>query len=197
VDNLLNWVDAILLAITYGAFFIFSFRTATTVEKTVKRIEALQVTHKSRAVLYIIIGVVLLLAGGFGAVRSLLFLSEVWHWPPFVTGFVVLAVGSNTPELALLVTSLLKRRRAVALGDYIGSATFNTLLAVVLIDMNEGMITFSIPLFLTSILFVAALGLFWFFGATDTKLTVTEATVLLGIYVALTSFQAFFSTVVL
>jgi Ca2+/Na+ antiporter len=109
----------------------------------------------------------------------------------------VLAFGSNSPELAILITSLLKRRRTVALGDYIGSATFNTLLAVVLIVMNGGFISFSNPLFLTSILFVASLGLFWFFGATDTKLTATEATVLMGIYGLLVGFQAFFSSVVL
>jgi len=52
-------------------------------------------------------------------------------------GLLLLSIGSNIPELSVLFYATLKKKRSIALGDYLGSASFNSFLIGILTVLNQ------------------------------------------------------------
>lgn len=102
---------------------------------------------------------------------------------PFVIGLLLISVGTNVPELSIAARSLFLKRREVALGNYLGSAAFNTLLMGALTMLHGGPVaaasSFLVPLVFT----LLGLGLFYRFGMSGGEMSRAEGLVLLGLYI--------------
>ncbi|NUN49564.1 MAG: calcium/sodium antiporter [Candidatus Brocadiae bacterium] len=77
--------------------------------------------------LYLIGGLVLLVAGAEGLVRGASGLAARFGIPPLVIGLTVVAFGTSAPEMAVSVTGALHGQPDLAYGNVMGSNIFNIL----------------------------------------------------------------------
>lgn len=109
--------------------------------------------------------------------------SEVLKIPAFYISLVVLAIGTNLPELSLAVRAIISGKKDIAFGDYLGSAAANTLLFGIFTILNDGEVLTVNNFLTTAIFLVFGLGLFYFFSKSDKNITIKEGAILLGLYV--------------
>lgn len=80
-----------------------------------------------RASLWLLLGFMVLLASSQLLVASAVDLAERFGVSDLVIGLTVVAVGTSLPELAACVAAALKREDDIAIGNVVGSNTFNSL----------------------------------------------------------------------
>lgn len=79
------------------------------------------------AILLFILGLIFLIIGAEALVRGASRLAAVLGISPLVIGLTVVAFGTSSPELAVSVKSALSGQASLALGNVVGSNTFNIL----------------------------------------------------------------------
>jgi cation:H+ antiporter len=80
-----------------------------------------------RAVTWLVVGLAVLLASSQLLVWAAVELAELWDVSDLVIGLTVVAVGTSLPELATSATAAFRRMDDIAIGNVVGSNTFNTL----------------------------------------------------------------------
>jgi cation:H+ antiporter len=81
----------------------------------------------ARAMTWLIIGLLVLLASSRLLVWAAVELAEVLGVSDLIIGLTVVAVGTSLPELAASIAAAFKRMDDIAIGNVVGSNTFNTL----------------------------------------------------------------------
>jgi cation:H+ antiporter len=76
----------------------------------------------------IVIGAALVFVSSRVIVSNTLFFSEVLQIAPFYLSLFLLSFGTNLPEITLALRSVFSKKKSIAFGDYLGSASANTLL---------------------------------------------------------------------
>lgn len=128
-------------------------------------------------------GLLIIFIAGRFLVDQTIYFSNLLEISPFIVSLLVIALGTNIPELSLVVRSVFMRNRQVAFGDFVGSAAFNTFLVGALTIINRK------PVQLTnsyvSSLFFLIVGLMAFYHFARTKNTITrlEGLALLSLYI--------------
>jgi cation:H+ antiporter len=84
----------------------------------------------ARAVFRVVLGLLLLLVSSRVLVGSAVEIAEWLGLSDLVIGLTVVAVGTGLPELAACVAAALKGQHDIAIGNIVGSNTFNILAAV-------------------------------------------------------------------
>lgn len=74
------------------------------------------------------LGMGVLLLASQVLVEQTITLATLLHVPPFLMSLLVVSLGTNAPEMTLVIRSFFSKHKDVALGDLLGSATVNTLL---------------------------------------------------------------------
>lgn len=103
-------------------------------------------------------------------------------------GLLVLAIGTNLPELTILFRAQSSSQKTLAVGNIIGSATINTLIFGVLVLISGGLVLHAndfiamIPVIVILSLTIVA---FVYFSWTGRKLTRNEGFLLIACYVSL------------
>lgn len=116
-------------------------------------------------------------------VNEALYFAGEFSIPTVLIGLIILAIGTNIPELFLGIQSILSQQKDVAFGDYVGSAAANTFLFG-LLSVIYG--PFQLPdngFLITSLLLVVGLCLFFFFGLRNGDISRKEALLLLSVYI--------------
>ncbi|KNG91938.1 calcium/sodium antiporter [Pseudaestuariivita atlantica] len=78
--------------------------------------------------LYLLLGFVLLIAGGEALVRGAVGLAERLKIPPIVIGLTLVGFGTSTPELVTSLQAMLAGAPGIAVGNVVGSNIANILL---------------------------------------------------------------------
>lgn len=86
--------------------------------------------HLQAALLWLAAGLVLLLVASRLLVWSAVAVAQWWGLSDLVIGLTVVAVGTSLPELAATVAAALKDQPDIAIGNVVGSNTFNTLAVI-------------------------------------------------------------------
>ena len=73
----------------------------------------------------VLLGTLLLYAGGEGLVRNAVRLARTWNLSPLVIGLTVVAFGTSSPELAATLNAATRGAPEIALGNVIGSNIAN------------------------------------------------------------------------
>ena len=112
--------------------------------------------------------------------------------PEFIIGLTIVAVGTSMPELVVSVLSALKGESSVAIGNVVGSNTFNVFViggicALILpITLTTNNIRRDIPFgVLTSLLLLVMVSDKWLFGAAENTINRVDGILMLLIYIAL------------
>jgi cation:H+ antiporter len=83
-----------------------------------------------RALFWLVVGLVLLLVASRLLVWSAVEVAQWWGLSDLVIGLTVVAIGTSLPELAATVAAALKDQPDIAIGNVVGSNTFNTLAVI-------------------------------------------------------------------
>ena len=86
----------------------------------------------SKAIFWLIIGMILLPLSSHFLVGSATFIAKEFGISDLVIGLTIIAIGTSLPELAASIMSLIKKEDDLALGNIIGSNLFNVLAVLAL-----------------------------------------------------------------
>lgn len=135
-------------------------------------------------------GICIFLAGHLIVEESIYF-AEILSIAPSVIGIILLSIGTNIPELTIAIRSIIKRNSEVAFGDYLGSATMNTLIFS-LLGITGGSIVLQEEGFLISFLFmIVGFTLFYIFMKSKETLSKQEGIVLVFLYLLFLATQLY------
>ena len=102
---------------------------------------------------------------------------------------IVLSLGTNLPELSLAIRSVVSGKKDIAFGDYMGSASANTLLFGIFTLLSGGEVL-SVNNFFKTFLFVAGgLVLFFVLSRSENTLSRRAGFILLALYLIFAFFQ--------
>lgn len=190
-DQIINQWEAVLLLLLYGTLFVFF----AVKQSLFAKVQSTLTRHASRNIwllLKVAIGVVLLVGASQQIINSTLFFAEAFTISPFFISLIVVSLGTNIPELSLIVRAVLSGKKDIALADYLGSATANTLLFAIF-TLWHGKTIILPNHFLQRFAFLGTgLVLFFFFAKSKDTLSRKESLVLFSLYIGLVLFELFF-----
>lgn len=181
-DQKLERWEALFLILLYLSLFVFfSFKLAfwQKVSKGLS-LKRLKVHH---LLLKTVLGVVTLLIASNQIVNSTLFFADLWAISPFFVSLIVVAIGTNMPEISIMLRSVISGKKDVALADYLGSASANTLLLGVFTLMHGQTVQLPNHFFQRFSFLALGLILFFVFARSKNTLSRREGLVLFSLYV--------------
>ena len=186
-DRELTFWEGIILITTYTLFIIYIFfkfkrKKEEDNDQTIKAQKVYVLLTKT------LIGIVILLFSSTAAVEGVILLGKTINLNESLIGLFILAIGTNTPELAMLLRAHNFDQTKLAIGNFIGSAVFNTMTLGILGVMSGGFKIGNesfLSLLPVMTLIIFASSLFLFFGITDKKINTNEGILLISIFVSL------------
>ncbi|GAB4018459.1 MAG: calcium/sodium antiporter [Bdellovibrio sp.] len=97
-------------------------------------------------IFFVILGLVILTAGGELLIKGSTTLAKIAGVPPLIIGLTIVAFGTGSPELAVSIHSSLLGKAEIALANVIGSNIFNIALILGIASM-VGVLTVHLQLF--------------------------------------------------
>lgn len=190
-DQRLGRWEASFLVLLYLCLFIFfsfkqSFWEKISTNLTKKKVGGMRIFFK------ILLGVLALILASNQIVNSTIYFAEVLEISPFFVSLIVVALGTNIPEISIIFRSVLEKKKDIALADYLGSASANTLLLGVF-TLAYGQ-TIALPNHFFQRFFFLAIGLvlFYFFARSKNTLSRKESLILLLLYLSFVAFEVTF-----
>lgn len=181
-NGALYWQESLIMLALYGLLFNFIRKHKTITE------ELSDIIHPpAKATLLdvskIIIGVAFILGASLALVESVIPIAQAVHVPPFIISLLLLSLGTNLPELFVAIQSIRKNDKALALGDYIGSAAANTLIFSIFTLINKKVEVFYGDFIYTFIVLLVGIVCFYFISMTKKTITRQEGFLLLVLYI--------------
>ncbi|MEL0271376.1 MAG: calcium/sodium antiporter, partial [Gammaproteobacteria bacterium] len=125
LDNFISLIDGVILASFFGLFLIYSFKTAKNTD--MPKVEIGNKKDQSKVWLMLIFTLIVLMLSAKLVVWSGQTLAESFGVPDLIIGLTLIALGTSLPELAVSVSSAIKKQHEMLLGNILGSNLFNTL----------------------------------------------------------------------
>lgn len=182
IDSYLSiWEGVILIALYFALFFVLAQK-----ESLMERIKDKITSYSQRSTHHlprILLGIIIVVGASQLMVNSAEYFATTFSWSPFLVGLLIIAIGTNLPELSLVLRTVITHKKEVALADYLGSAAVNTLLIGIFVVLNHGV---SLPNHtqLRLIILLLSLVLFYVFIRSRDRLSRRESLVLLALYLA-------------
>ena len=124
VTTLERWMGIALIAI-FVVYIIVLIRSAL---KNKTEGEAVKQISPLKSVLFVLIGIALIVAGGHFVVESAKYIAAAFGMSETLIGLTIVAVGTSLPELVTSVVASRKGENGLAVGNVVGSNIFNILL---------------------------------------------------------------------
>lgn len=141
-DGNISRLDGIIMLVVFVAYLVFLFWDA----KRPKELESAEVKKEEaeneetknegknlslpKAVIFTLIGLVLIVAGSNFVVKSATFIATALGLSQRFIGLTIVALGTSLPELFTSVTAAMKKNSDIAVGNIVGSNIFNILFIV-------------------------------------------------------------------
>ncbi len=116
-------------------------------------------------------------------VQKTILISEILNISPFIISLIFLSIGTNLPEISLAIRSaFMKKSQEVVFGDYIGSASANTVILGILVLLSGGNIVIENNFKTTLAFILVGLGAFYYFARSHRDISRKEGIVLILVY---------------
>ena len=130
----LNRWDGLIMIISYITVVLYNART----EPSVKPARPLKPPRLARRYLLLsLLGLALIIVSSQVIISALTELLERWQWPPLVAGVLLLAIGTNLPEIVVTIKGLVKQASDLSISSLIGSAMSNVVIAGILLQFGS------------------------------------------------------------
>ena len=97
-------------------------------------------------------------------VDKTLYFADILHISSFYIGLIVIALGTDLPELTLAIRSVVSGKKELAMGDYVGAAAVSTFLFGLFTLLHNGEVITISNFFITFIFITIALTAFYIFS---------------------------------
>ncbi len=126
-NGLLNWIAGLLLLVVFMLYMAYLF-----IEAMKHKAESAEEENLSvwKAILFTIIGLILIVWGSNITVDAATILATLWGLSPRFIGLTIVALGTSLPELFTSVMAAKKGNADIAIGNIVGSNIFNILFVV-------------------------------------------------------------------
>ena len=167
-------IALLVVFITYIAILIISARKNKTEGEPVKTMSPL------KSVIYIILGIALIIAGGQFVVNSAKYIAAAFGMSETLIGLTVVAVGTSLPELVTSIVASRKGENGLAVGNVVGSNIFNILLILgISATVNPIPVNFASMIDLS---ILAVMSIFVYFFATSKNINRVEGILMILAY---------------
>ena len=180
MDGKITKVDNILALIMF-IFLLINIQGKNKLINNLKKINQ----SKSKIipeVLKIIFGIIVIFTSSHFIVEQTLYFSKIFQLSPFIISLLITSLGTNIPELSLVVRSVIMKNNEVAFGNYIGSASFNTFLLGFLGLIYNKEIILNNNYTISLVFLILNLTLFFFFAKSKNTVSKKESLILLSTY---------------
>lgn len=138
------------------------------------------------------LGLILLLLSAEGIVWSALHLATTFNVPLLVIGAIMVALGTNLPEITFGIKAISMGHKDMVLGNLLGSVVINSTLVIAVTVLIFPLKVDSLSPYIIGIAFIIGATLFFtIFSRTGKEISRKEALFLLLIYIAFVVFQLF------
>lgn len=188
-QKLEKWEAALLIFLYLCLLIMFSFK-----QSLFEKVKDGLSKRKNNGLVFllkIIVGVVILIGASNQIVDSTVFFADYLKISPFFVSLIVVAFGTNIPEISIIFRSIINKKKDIALADYLGSASANTLLLGVFTLIYGKTIQLPNHFFQRFSFLFIGLVLFFFFARSKNTLSRKESTVLLTLYIGFILFEMF------
>ncbi|KKP29436.1 MAG: Na+/Ca+ antiporter, CaCA family [Parcubacteria group bacterium GW2011_GWA2_31_28] len=117
-------IDGLILISFFIIFLYYVFGITKSAEDIVGKDE-IKVLSYSKAVFYIILGLIGLIVGGKWIVDGAVEIAKFFNISESLIGLTIIALGTSLPELATSAIAAYKKQSDIAIGNIIGSNIFN------------------------------------------------------------------------
>lgn len=188
MDGSIGRMDAIFSIIMF-VLLLFSIQSKKSLLERIKNLSTKSSVSAGKELVRVVFGITLIFIASRIIVQQTLFFSEALGVSPFLISLLVISLGTNIPELTMVVRASFMNNFQIAFGNYVGSATFNTFLFGVLTLLYGKPIQLTNSYLVSLIFFIFGLCLFYYFARTKNRLSRLEGLVLLVLYVAFVLFE--------
>ena len=124
IFSIVTRIDGLILISFFIIFLYYIFGITKSVEDIVGKDE-IKVFSYSKAVFYIILGIVGLIVGGKWIVDGAVEIARFFNISESLIGLTIVAIGTSLPELATSAVAAYKKQSDIAIGNIVGSNIFN------------------------------------------------------------------------
>lgn len=144
---------------------------------TLKKVKVLKELFKT------IFGITIIYIFSHYIVEQTEYFSKALNLTPFLISLLFVSIGTNLPELSILIKSIFLKNNQIAFGDYVGSASVNTFLFGLLTLLYGHPVTLTNNYLISLIFLIFGLLLFFLFARSKNTITRIEGFYLLCFYV--------------
>lgn len=136
-----------------------------------------------KELLRILFGVAVIFIASRFVVQETLFFSNLLNISPFLMSLLFISIGTNIPELSLVLRSAFIRNNQIAFGNYVGSSAFNTFLLGLLTLIYGKPVLLTNSYVVSLVFLVSGLVAFYYFAKTKNTISRLEGLILILLYV--------------
>ncbi len=134
-------------------------------------------------ILKILLGIGLVFASSAIIVDKTMYFASLFNISAFYISLIVVAIGTDLPEISIAIRSAISGKKDIAMGDYVGAAAASTLLFGLFTLLSNGEIL-AVNNFITTFIFISSgLGLFYILSYSKKYISRNNGFALLGIYI--------------
>lgn len=190
LDGVVSRFDAILAVTLYviSALVIEQRRGFVKNVSTFAQFKNLSVAQELAK---IIAGSLIIYGSSWVVVNQTVYFSQALGLSQFFISLMIIGIGTNLPELSLIVRSLFMKSNQVAFGDYLGSAAFNSFLYGILALWYGKPILLNNSYAISLGFLIVGLILFYLFAKSKHSISKLEAWGLFTLYIAFFGIEVF------
>lgn len=190
LDKKVTNLEGAILVVLYGILlFVIEKKNGIFNKDNSEVLNFKAYSHKD--LLKLIIGIGVIFISSNIIVDKTLYFADIFHISAFYIGLLVIALGTDLPEMSLAIRSVLSGKKAIAMGDYIGAAAASTLMFGIFTLLHNGEVLTSSNFFITFIFILTALVLFFIFVKSGNFISRREGMVLFTVYILFIIFEVF------
>lgn len=177
----------ILVSIYLGLLFVVQKQHGLFDKKNEQLFNKKAYSYKD--ILKLILGIGLVFISSNIIVDKTILFANLFSIPAFYISLIVIALGTDLPEISLAIRSVITGKKEIAMGDYLGAAAASTFLFGIFTLLYGGEVLTASNFLVTLIFIVTAVGLFYFFSRTQKYISRKNGFILLGIYILFVLFE--------
>lgn len=183
LDGTVSRIDAVIAVVLFviSALVIEQRRGFVKSVATLSQFKNLSVAQE---LLKIIVGSLIIYGSSWLVVNQTHYFSVLLGLSDFFISLMIIGIGTNLPEMSLIVRSLFMKSNQVAFGDYLGSASFNSFLYGILTLWHGKPIYLNNSYAVSLGFLIVGLVLFYIFAKSKHSISKLEALGLFSLYVA-------------
>ncbi len=188
LDNKIGVIDAIV-CITVYFYFIYMLEKENGLIGTLLHVDITQKTLL-HSFLKMVLAIVLVFSASRILVDQTPIIGGYLGVSPFIISILLISIGTNIPELSIAIRSILSNHKEIAFGNYVGSATLNTL-EMGILSLIRGKITPAMGSNFSVLSFILGLALFVYYVKSANTISRKEGMILLFCYLLFIFYEIF------